>query len=150
GYLRLWAYESNQRDVEAPWDGILDDLTDVTADAFLGLGYGCAHCHDHKYDPILHRDYYRLRAYFAAVTPRDHLSAAPDAPGSGLAERRAAWEALTAATRAEIAELERPHRERGADAAIGLFQPAMQELIRDESGALSPREQQLRTLAFRQ
>ncbi|MEW4569764.1 PSD1 and planctomycete cytochrome C domain-containing protein [Tautonia sp. JC769] len=150
GYLRLWVYESNQRDVEGQWDGILDDITDVTADAFLGLGMGCARCHDHKYDPILQKDYYRLRSYFAAVVPRDDLNVLPDAPATGEAERRAAWEALTAATRAEIAELEARHRERAAQSAIKLFQPHMQDLIREDRDALSPREQQLATLAFRQ
>lgn len=150
GYLRLWVYESNQRDVEGQWDGILDDITDVTADAFLGLGMGCARCHDHKYDPILQKDYYRLRSYFAALIPRDELHVIPDAPATGEAERRAAWEALTAATRAEIAELEARHRERAAQSAIEKFQPHMQALLGEDTGNLSPREQQLTTLAFRQ
>ncbi|WP_158633475.1 PSD1 and planctomycete cytochrome C domain-containing protein [Tautonia sociabilis] len=151
GYLRLWVYESNQRDVEGQWDGILDDVTDVTADAFLGLGLGCAKCHDHKYDPILQRDYYRLRSYFAALVPRDDLPVFPAVPGTGEAERRAAWEALTAATRAEIAALEARYRERAEYDAITKFQPEMQALLQvDDPAALSPRERQLATLAFRQ
>ncbi len=35
--------------------------------AFLGLTFNCAHCHDHKYDPILQADYFRLRAYFEPI-----------------------------------------------------------------------------------
>ncbi len=35
GYLRLWIYEYNQRDVEGQWGAILNDLTDVTGEAFL-------------------------------------------------------------------------------------------------------------------
>ncbi len=38
-----------------------------TAKAFLGLTYNCAHCHDHKYDPITQDDYFRLRAFFEPV-----------------------------------------------------------------------------------
>ncbi len=41
-----------------------------TGKAFLGLTFNCAHCHDHKYDPITHDDYFRLRAYFEPISVR--------------------------------------------------------------------------------
>jgi hypothetical protein len=44
----------------------LADWADVTGAAFLGMTFGCARCHDHKFDPIPQRDYYRLQAVFAA------------------------------------------------------------------------------------
>src|SRR5690606_10771239 len=69
-YLRHWIYEYNQRDVRTQWTNILNDITDVTADTFLGLGMGCARCHDHKFDPILQRDYFRLQAFFTPLLPR--------------------------------------------------------------------------------
>src|SRR4029453_3962811 len=37
----------------------LDDMVTTTSSVFLGLTVGCARCHDHKYDPIPQRDYYR-------------------------------------------------------------------------------------------
>ncbi len=43
----------------------LTDMADTTASAFLGLSMGCARCHDHKFDPITQKDYYRLQAIFA-------------------------------------------------------------------------------------
>lgn len=46
------------------------DRTDTTATVFMGLTYGCARCHDHKYDPISHADYYSLFAYFNNTTER--------------------------------------------------------------------------------
>jgi hypothetical protein len=45
----------------------LDDMLATTATAFLGLTAGCARCHDHKFDPITHRDYHALQAVFAGV-----------------------------------------------------------------------------------
>jgi len=43
----------------------LTDFVDTTSSVFLGLTVGCARCHDHKYDPIPQRDYYRMQAIFA-------------------------------------------------------------------------------------
>ena len=42
----------------------LDATIEHTGKAFLGLTLNCAKCHDHKYDPITHEDYYRFRAIF--------------------------------------------------------------------------------------
>jgi len=39
------------------------DRVNTTATAFLGLTVGCAQCHDHKFDPILQREYYQLFAF---------------------------------------------------------------------------------------
>ena len=41
-----------------------------TGKAFLGLTFNCAHCHDHKYDPITQEDYFRLRAFFEPIGVR--------------------------------------------------------------------------------
>jgi len=43
------------------------DRVETTSAVFLGLTMGCARCHDHKYDPILQKDFYRMFAYFNNV-----------------------------------------------------------------------------------
>ena len=50
---------------------LLMNITDTVGSAFMGMTYGCAKCHDHKFDPILHKDYYRLQAFFANVRAQD-------------------------------------------------------------------------------
>jgi hypothetical protein len=44
----------------------LTDAADTTGAAFLGMTFGCARCHDHKYDPITQQDYFGVQAIFAA------------------------------------------------------------------------------------
>jgi uncharacterized protein DUF1553/uncharacterized protein DUF1549/cytochrome c len=52
----------------------LTDAVDTTSTVFLGLTTGCARCHDHKFDPIPQRDFYRMQAIFTpAVSDRVFL-----------------------------------------------------------------------------
>jgi hypothetical protein len=50
----------------------LDDVVSTTMASMLGLTVGCARCHDHKYDPIPTRDYYRLLAAFTTMRRTQH------------------------------------------------------------------------------
>lgn len=45
-------------------DSWLDNTIEHTSKAFLGLTMNCVKCHDHKYDPFDHEDYYAFRAFF--------------------------------------------------------------------------------------
>lgn len=48
-------------------DVLLSEMVSTASSAFLGLTIGCAKCHDHKYDMIPTKDFYRMKAFFAAV-----------------------------------------------------------------------------------
>jgi hypothetical protein len=45
----------------------LEDLVGVVGQTFLGLTINCARCHSHKFDPIPHEEYYRVKAVFEGV-----------------------------------------------------------------------------------
>ncbi len=150
GFLRLGTYEFNQRDVPGQRSTILNDITDVTGDVFLGIGIGCARCHDHKFDPLLQVDYYRLQAFFAPMQPRDDLPLATATQSSDYQQKLAAWEAKTAEIRAEIDEVERPHLEEAARGAIAKFPEDIQAMLAKPSSGRSPMEEQLADLAYLQ
>jgi hypothetical protein len=149
-FLRLWAFEYNQRDVEGQWANILNDMTDVTADVVLGLGMGCARCHDHKFDPIRQEDYFRLQAFFAPMIPRDDLVVADAASERDRIVRESAWHLLTADLRSEIAEIERPYARKAASDALAKFQPHLKAILAKPPGERSPRERQIAYFMERQ
>ena len=150
GYLRHWIYEYNNRDVRGQWDTILNEVTDTTGDVFLGVGLQCARCHDHKFDPILQKDYFRLRAYFAAMIPSDRHVIASTAEQQTFADQMKVWEAATAEIRAKISTLEQPFRDKARLDAINKFPPEMQTLLNGPADQRSSRDRQLFDLAFRQ
>ena len=55
-----------------------DDMIMATSTAFLALTTNCARCHDHKFDPILQKDYYRMRAVFEGVQHRRRRLLTPE------------------------------------------------------------------------
>jgi mono/diheme cytochrome c family protein len=58
----------------------LDDMVATTGVAFLGLSVGCARCHDHKFDPIPVRDYYRMASAFTtAIRTEVEMDLEPEA-----------------------------------------------------------------------
>ncbi len=68
GFLRMGPWEHTAMAVAAiTRQHFLDDVTHATAATFLGLTMRCARCHDHKFDPLPTRDYYRLQAVFAST-----------------------------------------------------------------------------------
>ena len=50
----------------------LDDMLSVTGGSMLGLTFGCARCHDHKYDPIPTKEYYRMLSTFTTTVRSDY------------------------------------------------------------------------------
>jgi hypothetical protein len=150
GYLRLGIYEYNQRNAWGQWRDILNDITDVTGDAILGLGMGCARCHDHKFDPILQRDYFALQSFFGGLLWRDDLPLATPAEVADYRKKRAAWEEKTAAIRAEIAQIEKPFLA-GADKSIlSKFLPELQAVYAKPAAERAPYDVQIADLVERQ
>jgi hypothetical protein len=72
------------------------DMTETTGTVWLGLTLNCCRCHDHKYDPLTRRDYYRLFAFFNQ-TPIDG--------GGGNPQTAPVLDLVNDAQKAKLAEL---------------------------------------------
>ncbi len=108
GFNRHYPDEYNARNLMQRRQEILNDITDTTGAVFLGLTFACARCHDHKFDPILQKDYYKLQAFFAAARAKDDYVLASKAEQADYERKRAIWEAQTKDIRERIAKLEAP------------------------------------------
>ncbi|HWL09134.1 MAG TPA: DUF1549 domain-containing protein [Planctomicrobium sp.] len=150
GYLRHGIYEYNARDARGQWDNMQNEITDVTGDVFFGLGFQCARCHDHKYDPILQKDYYQLRAFFESVLPRDDLVAATQEQVAEFEKKNAEYLEQTKVIRAELEALLQPVLDQGEKTEIGRFPDDIQEMMRKKREDRTPQEEQLTQLAWRQ
>jgi mono/diheme cytochrome c family protein len=147
GYLRLWIYEYNQRDVTGQWTAILNDLTDVTGEAFMGLGYGCARCHDHKFDPLLQKDYFRLQAYFSGLIPREDLPAAADEQIDRSQSDEELWLEAAQPFLDTIEAIEAPIREKTILSAVSKFPPEVRPALLKPAQERTTREKQIAHLA---
>ena len=109
GFNRNWPFEDNNMVPGLNNQLILDDMTDTTTSVVLGLTVACARCHDHKYDPISHRDYYRLQALFAATKAKDDYVLAPPEARAIQASLEAEHAARVDQVRRQIEAIEKPY-----------------------------------------
>ena len=67
GFLRLGPWDNAMVEDEEARQIYLDDLVNITGQTFLSQTLRCVKCHDHKFDPIPTRDYYRIYAAFSTT-----------------------------------------------------------------------------------
>ncbi len=67
GFLRSGPWDNAMITTEEARQIYLDDVVNITGQTFLGQTLRCCKCHDHKFDPLPTRDYYRMYAAFATT-----------------------------------------------------------------------------------
>ena len=105
GFLRATPDQTNseERALIAERMNIVADEVEVLSSSLMGLTVGCARCHNHKYDPIPQRDYYRLSAILqAAYNPYEWKTPSQREVPLALDEERKAADATNAPVQAEL------------------------------------------------
>jgi hypothetical protein len=150
GFLRLGIYEYNQRDARGHWNDIMNELTDVVGDAFLGLSLSCARCHDHKFDPIAQQDYFQMRAFFEPIIWRDDLTASTALERQAYQEKLAAWETETEAIREKLKQLQEPYEKQKWASTVDKFPLDIQACFFKPASERNSWEEQMAYLVSRQ
>jgi hypothetical protein len=71
GFLRMGPWDNAMVEPEEARQMYIDDLVNITGQTFLSQTLRCCKCHDHKFDPIPTRDYYRLYSAFSTTFPAE-------------------------------------------------------------------------------
>lgn len=71
GFFRLGTWDDEPTDRPQHLYDDYDGMADTTARGMLAISMGCARCHDHKKDPLPHRDYHSFLSFFENVAPYD-------------------------------------------------------------------------------
>ncbi len=108
GFNRHFPDESNARNLMQRRQELMFDIVDTVGSTFMGMTYGCAKCHDHKFDPILHKDYYRLQAFFANTRIEDKAVLESGEKRAQWQKLYDEWDAKTSAMRKEMDALAAP------------------------------------------
>jgi mono/diheme cytochrome c family protein len=140
---------SNERGLIAERMNILADEVEVLTSSVLGLTVGCARCHNHKYDPIPQRDYYRLSAILQSAydpyewkTPNQREQPlALESEWKELAAHNAPYEKESKQVREEIAKLTAPYRKQVLDERL----KSLPEAVRADLSAAMVTETAKRT-----
>ncbi len=143
GFNRHFPDESNARKLMERRQEILNDITDTVAATFLGLTYACARCHDHKFDPILQKDYYRLQAFFAATRIEDHLALDFGEQHTLYQRQYAEWDAKTKDIRAEMHKVIEPELRALYKENFDKFPPEIQRAITTAPSERTPIQWQM-------
>jgi hypothetical protein len=89
----------------------LDEIIGTIGKGTLGLTVNCARCHNHKFDPIAQKDYYRLEASLFGYVETE-VPLAPKAEADAYLAKNAEIDASIARIKSDIERLERPYRDR--------------------------------------
>ena len=148
-FLRNGIYEWNQADAETQRDLIIKEMPGLTGEVFLGMSIGCAECHDHKFDPILQRDYYRFKSFFSPMIWRDDIPLATAGKKKAHAQAMTAWEADSKAAKDAWDQEKIPVFESGRKKALAFFPPGVQAMAAKPDSELTPYEKQVLYLVNR-
>ena len=97
---------------------IVDEQIDTVGKAFMGMTFGCARCHDHKFDPVSQADYYSMVGVFKSTQTMESL------------KRIAKWNEVSVATQEDI------HQRKGYEQQIADLKSRIETTVAEATSAI--------------
>ena len=110
------------QDKEEARQEVLTEMALGVGQALLGLTVQCARCHDHKFDPISQKDYYRLEAFFGGTDLQDVPTASEDEIAAAEKAARA-YEKRIKPVKDLLADIEAPYKEQVRERKQAALEP---------------------------
>ncbi len=124
GYLSLGPKVLAEVDEQKMEMDIIDEQIDTIGRGLMGLTLGCARCHDHKFDPLEHTDYYALAGIFKSTRTMESF------------KKVAKWNEISIAGPEDLA-LQQRHAQQVSDK-----QAQLDTLLREAKTALTPEQKE--------
>ncbi len=137
GFLARSAVTRNDKDHDVPFAAV-----ETISTAFMGMTVGCAKCHDHKFDPIMQKDFYAMKAIFDPLVLKNVMLATPTEifeNGQKLDE----FKKKNAPINEAIEKLIGGYRTKLYDERVAQLTPETQAIIRKPEKDRTPAEQKI-------
>jgi hypothetical protein len=144
GYLRAGSEHlvAGNIDPDVSRQEVLTEIATSVGQTFMGLTINCARCHNHKFDPILQADYYRLQAVFNTAKGKDLEIA--------TAQEKADWKTVEAAYNKRVdpikdalKQLAAPYEEKIKAERLAKLDTKLQDAWRTPEATRTPEQKKL-------
>jgi len=144
GYARAGSEHvvSGNIDPDVSRQEVLTEIATSVGQTYLGMTVNCARCHNHKFDPILQADFYRMQAIFAGGKGKEVEIA--------TAEEKAGWKAANDAYQARLKpiadaleKLSKPYEERIEAERLAQIEPQLRDAYNIPKDKRTPEQEKL-------
>ncbi|HEY3740112.1 MAG TPA: DUF1549 and DUF1553 domain-containing protein [Bryobacteraceae bacterium] len=126
-------------DPEVSRQEVLTEIATAVGQTFLAMTVNCARCHNHKFDPILQADYYRLEAVFAGAKGKEVEIATPDEKANWTAADKA-YKERSKPIEDALTALQKPYADRLMAAKLATLDPKLQDAWHIPEAKRTPEE----------
>jgi hypothetical protein len=144
GYARAGSEHvvSGNIDPDVSRQEVLTEIATSVGQTFLGMTINCARCHNHKFDPILQADFYRMQAIFGAAKGKE-VEIATDAEKAAWKVADEAYQARLKPISDALAKLATPYKERIEADRLAQIEPQLRDAYNILKDKRTPEQEKL-------
>jgi hypothetical protein len=121
---------------------VLTEIATSVGQTFLGMTINCARCHNHKFDPILQADFYRMQAIFGAAKGKE-VDIATDAEKAAWKIADEAYQARLKPVSEALEKLAAPYKEKIEADRLAQIEPQLRDAYNIPKDKRTPEQEKL-------